>query len=47
MKKKWSTMFISLGGVLICTSPLLNKQMINILMGLTLIVFGVYFLLKK
>ncbi|WP_156414501.1 hypothetical protein [Caviibacter abscessus] len=40
MKNKWAIMLVSIGGLLICTSPLLNKQIINILMGLTFIILG-------
>ncbi|GEM_PF-3154378 len=45
MKNKWATMLMTLGFILICTSPLFNKQAINILMGVFVVITG--FIISK
>lgn len=40
MKNKWATMLMTVGFILICTSPLFNKQTINIIMGIFVVIIG-------
>lgn len=44
---KWGLALISIGGILISTSPMMNKKLINILMGLTLILIGILLFKKR
>ncbi len=43
--KSWQLFIITLGTIAIATYPL-NNQLINLLMGLTLVVIGLIFLIR-
>ncbi|WP_155731614.1 hypothetical protein [Streptobacillus moniliformis] len=43
--KSWPMFVITLGTISIATYPL-NNQLINLLMGLTLVVIGIIFLIR-